>query len=67
MRCFRNSYSKECLFLEVSTNNKRGYVVSLYRLPSQTSDKFDSFVTNLEKIVVDISKSHPHFLLLIGG
>ena len=30
------------------------------------SDEFDSFITNLEKIVVDISRSNPHFLLLIG-
>ena len=32
----------------------------------QTSDEFDSFITNLEKLVVDISRSNPHFLLLIG-
>ena len=38
----------------------------MYRSPSQTSDKFDSFFTNLEKIVVDISRSNPHFLLLIS-
>ena len=66
VKCLSNSYLKECLILEVSINNKRGYVVSLYRSPSQTSDEFDSFITNLEKIVVDISKSNPHFLLLIG-
>ena len=66
VRCFPNSYLKECLILEVSINNKRDYVVSLYRSPSQTSGEFDSFITNLEKIVVDISRSNPHFLLLIG-
>ena len=66
VRCLPNSYFKECLILEVSINSKRGYVVSLYRSPSQTSDEFDSFITNLEKIVVDISKSNPHNLLLIG-
>ena len=55
VRCLPNSYLKECLILEVSINNKRGYVVSLYRSPSQTYDEFDSFITNLEKIVVDIS------------
>ena len=66
VRCLPNSYLKECFVLEVSVNNKRGYVVSLYRSPSQTSDEFDSFITNLEKIVVDISRSNPHFLLLIG-
>ena len=66
VRCLPNSYLKECLILEVSINNKRAYIVSLYRSPCQTSDEFDSFITNLEKIVVDISRGNPHFLLLIG-
>ena len=66
VKCLSTSYLKECLILEVSINNKRGYVVSLYQSPSQMSDEFDSFITNLEKIVVDISRSNPHFLLLIG-
>ena len=29
---------------EVSIKNKRGYVVSLYRLPSQTQDDFDQSI-----------------------
>ena len=66
VRCLPNSYLKECLILEVSINNKRAYIVSLHQSPSQTSDEFDSFITNLEKIVVDISRGNPHFLLLIG-
>ena len=49
VRCLPNSYLKECLIIRVSINNKRGYVVSLYRSPSQTSDEFDSFITNLKK------------------
>ena len=66
VKCLSNSYLKECLILEVSINNKRSYVVSLYRSPNQTSDEFDSFITNLENLVVDISRSNRHFLLLIG-
>ena len=60
MRCLPNSYLNKCLILEVSINNKRGYVVSLYGSPSQMSDEFDSFITNLEKIV-DLSRSNPYF------
>ena len=65
VRCLPDSYLKKCFILEVSINNKRGYVVSLYRSPSQTSDELDSFITNLEEIVVDISRSNPHFVLII--
>ena len=38
----------------------------MYRSPSQTSDDFNSFTTNLEKLVVNISSTNPHFILMIG-
>ena len=60
------SYLKECLILEVSINKKGGYVVSMYRSPSESSDEFDSFTTNLEKIVVHISVSNQHSVSIIG-
>ena len=34
--------------------------------PSQTYDEFDLFITNLEKIVFNTSRSNPHFLMIIG-
>ena len=61
--CLPNPYLKECLIFEVSINNNRGYVVSMYRSPSQTSDGFNLFTTNLEKLVVNISSSNPHFYI----
>ena len=54
-------------FLEGSINNKKGYAVSMYLSPSQTSDDFNSFTTNLEKLVLNISSTNPHFILMIGG
>ena len=30
VRCLSNTYLQECLILEISINNKKGYVVSLY-------------------------------------
>ena len=33
----------KCVIFEASIKNKRGYVVSLYRSPSQTQDQFDIF------------------------
>ena len=42
VRNFSNSYLSECLTLEGTISNKKGYVVTLYRSPSQTSDEFDS-------------------------
>ena len=37
----------ECLVLEVSFDNKKGYIVCLYRSPSQSNDEFDDFLINL--------------------
>ena len=46
VRCLPNPYLKGCLICHVSINNRRDYVVSLYRSPSQVSDDFNSVSTN---------------------
>ena len=45
------NFSK-CLTLEVTISNKKGYFITLYRSPSQTSDEFDSFISSSEKVLV---------------
>ena len=50
-----NAYIQECLILEISIN-KNGYVVSMYRSPSQTADESDLFINNLEKFVIFLAK-----------
>ena len=60
-----NTYLQEFLILEVSINNKTGYVVSLYRFPSQTPDEFDSFIENLDKLIIDIYSQKADFVLII--
>ena len=58
---FSNSYLIEYLTLEVTINGKKGYVITLYRSPSQTSDEFDSFISNLEKLLINVTSCDPHF------
>ena len=65
-RCISNTYLQECYILEISINNKKSYVVSLYRPPSQTPDEFDSFFNNLEKLIIDIYSCKADFILMIG-
>ena len=45
---FSNSYSSESLSLEVITSIKKSYFITLYRSPNQTSDEFESIISNLE-------------------
>ena len=66
VRNFSNSYLSECLTLEVTISNKKGYVITLYRSPSQTSDEFQSFISNLEKLLININSFDPHFVILLG-
>ena len=67
MRRLFNPYLKECLFLELCINNKKGYVISLHRSPNETADEFDSFIINLKKLVANISNRNPHFVLISGN
>ena len=52
--------------LEVTISNKKVYLVTLYRSPSQTSDDFQSFVSNLEKLLINTTSFDPHFVILLG-
>ena len=66
VRCLPNSYLKKYFIFEVTISSKIDYVVSLYLSPSQTYNEFDSFITNLQKIVVNIYRSNLPFVLIIG-
>ena len=54
----------ECAIFEVSIENKRGYVVLLYRSSSQTQDEFDIFLISFEKLIADIIAKNPLFDLI---
>ena len=57
VRHFSNSYLSQCLTLEVTISNKKDCIITLYRSPSQASDSFDSFISNLEKFLINISST----------
>ena len=62
--CRSYPYLKECLTFEVFISNKKGYVVSMFRSP--TYNGLNSLTNNLQKLVVNICCSNPHFILMIG-
>ena len=66
VRCLSNIYLQECFILEISINNKKSYVVSLYQSSGQKPDKLDSFINNLKKLVSDIYSRKADFMLMIG-
>ena len=56
----------EYLVLEIYIQNKKGYVISLYRSPSQRKDEFDQFLLNFEQLISDRMSQNPHFILVTG-
>ena len=48
-------YFKEALLLEMTDNNKKIIVSAIYRSPNQNNSDFDSFLSNLEQLLSDIS------------
>ena len=57
---------KECIVIELNLNNKKGYVISLYRSPSQSIDEFEDFLLNLDQTMHDISSLSPSFIIMLG-
>ena len=45
----------ECLVLEINFQNKKGYVISLYRSFSQSKNEFDHFFLNFEQLISESS------------
>ena len=56
----------ECLVLEINIQNKKGFVMSLYRSPHQSKDEFDQFPLNFEQLISDRLSRNPHFVLVTG-
>ena len=46
-------------------NNKKGYIVSLYRSPSQITEEFESFINSFEELIIDIYSRKADFVLMI--
>ena len=59
------SFSPECLLCQIN-NNKKCYIIVLYRSPSQTSFEFNNFQHNLDKILNDVKQLESTFLIILG-
>ena len=42
-----------------------GYVLVVYRFPSQSSDDFENFLSNFDQVITHISLSNPVFRLIL--
>ena len=57
----------ECLVCEITFNNKKCFVISIYRSPSQNVEEFAIFIHELEHIINTISiPGNPNPIIIIG-
>ena len=59
VRVLSSPYLKEALLLEMIDNNKKIIVSVIYRSPSQSNRKFNSFLSSFEQLLSEISKRKP--------
>ena len=50
----------------MSHNNKKVIVSVNYRSPSQKNNEFDLFLSNFEKLNIDIKNSKPYLYVITG-
>ena len=60
------SQLSECLVLEILYDNKKCFITSLYRSPSQNSDEFESFLTKFEQLINSIYSLDPYLFIILG-
>ena len=66
VRVLSSPYLKEALLLEMFDNNKKIIVSVIYRSPSQSNREFNSFLSNFEQLLSEISKRKPTVSIITG-
>ena len=60
------NYLDECIVVEILCNNQKGFLLSLYRSPTQATDEFENFIKNFELLLDALFNSNPYLILILG-
>ena len=66
VRQMSNIHLPECLACEIVIGKKKGYVVTLYRSPSQNQSEFEHFLLSLVNLLCNVRIKDPAFTILLG-
>ena len=66
VRVINIPYIKEALLLEMNYNNKKAIISVIYRSPSQSTDKFESFLLNFEQLLDDVNQCRRSLSIITG-
>ena len=66
LKVISTPYLNESLLCAVTIGSKKYIIGTVYRSPSQNSDEFESFLSNFEFLLQDISNRNLYLTLLLG-
>ena len=58
---------KECLNLNLTLNGKQCNITLIYTSPSQSSEGFQTFLTNFELLLDNVANRNPFISIIIGN
>ena len=56
----------ESLLCEINLDNKKGYLLLIYRSPNQSDDEFETFSFNFENTLSNLAIQNSHFNIVLG-
>ena len=66
LKIIQINYLPECLVCEINYDKRKIFIVTLYRSPSQTADKFNEFLSGFEGVIDSINQCNPYFTVITG-
>ena len=58
-------YIEQCILCEIHIQNTTGYVAVIYRSPSQSSNEFEEFLVNFDKILNQVNMLKSSFTIIL--
>ena len=59
-------YIEQCILCEINIQNTTGYVTVIYRSPSQSSNEFEEFLVNFDKLLNQVNMLKSSFTVILG-
>ena len=61
-----NCFITQWIVCEITLQNQKGYVVIIFRSPSESVSEFEEFLSNFDKILDHIKEFRPSFTVVLG-
>ena len=59
-------YIEQCILCEINIQNTTGYVALIFRSPSQSSNEFEEFLVNFDKLLNQFNMLKSSFTVILG-